>query len=215
MKITNETTTTLTVKTHDRTLLWIFGIILLLAGILIVTFIRARTLTVDELRPPQLIFQTDPDAVPLEDIGKDATFRFAYDVTQRTVAGRRPFILLGALAVIGGLIIVLGPHRGSTFVFDKDQQSLTMKHSRSFFRTHTEQVPLGDISEVRVERDRARNSKNGQNYGVNLVVSHTEGTPLTRNYINYKTVHPLSAGFHFDYEQCQALVDRIWGFVNK
>ncbi|MEM7344055.1 MAG: hypothetical protein AAF485_07420 [Chloroflexota bacterium] len=217
MKITTDTPTTLVVKTNHRTRRLVFGIVILLAGLLVVSFVRIRILSDAELRPQGTLFQQDEDFdVAIDEAGKDATFRFAYYVSKRSTDGVRPIIALGVLGIIGGLIITLGPSRSEIVYFDKNQQQITVKRPRSFFRTEAEQYKFADISEVRVERNRANSyTKSEDSYGVNLSISHSEGKPLTKNYINYKTVIPLSDSYRYPYDTAQVVVDRILAFLEK
>jgi hypothetical protein len=111
-----------------------------------------------------------------------------------------------------GLIILVGPYRSTKTTFDKSQQQVTLKQPRWFFRSKVEVYPFQNIAEVRVERDRFTRRKN-RNYGVSLVISHSEGAPLSDNYVHYKTVFPLSESFRYDYERARSVVDRINTFI--
>ena len=213
MRISQQTPTLLTVKTGKRKRLFALGLFLLVAGLLIVSLLRIRPLSGTDLRPPRLIFQQEQTLEPESEIGKDATFRFAYQITKQTTSGLRPIIFLGVLGLIAGLTILLGPNRSDTVIFDKANKRLTLKQPRWFFRSEIETYPFEDIAEVRVERDRSSGTNNMNNYGVNLVLSHSQGTPLTNNYIHYKTVFPLSQSYRQDYQSSQTMVDTILNFI--
>jgi hypothetical protein len=87
-----------------------------------------------------------------------------------------------------------------------------LKQPRWFFRSKIEMYPFHNISEVRVERDRASN-RDKQNFGVNLVLSHSEGVPLSRDFVHYKTVFPLSESYRYDYDSAQNVANSISAFM--
>ena len=104
-------------------------------------------------------------------------------------------VVAGALlAALLGLIIILSPFDSSTASFNKATRRVTLKKPRWFFRSEVETHPFDTIAEVNVEQNRSANRKE-RTYGVNLVIGHSEGLPLSRNYTYYITVFPLSASF--------------------
>jgi hypothetical protein len=216
VKITKQTSTELVIKTSNRALVFTIGVILLMAGVLIVTQISVRPLSAEELRPPIPFFQPEQEGPQTEtDVENpstaNASYRLAYYFGQLAGQGLRPLIVLGGLGILVGLTIIAGPYRRTVVKFDKAQHRLTLKQPRWFFRSKTENHSFSDLADVRVERDRLNTRDNS--YGVALVFSHNEGAPLSANFIQYKTVFFLSESFRYGYDRARDTADRIKSFV--
>jgi hypothetical protein len=216
MKITKQTSTELVIKSRNRALVFTIGVILLLTGVLLVTLIRVRPLSAEELRPPIPFFQLEAEGPKTEaDVENpstaNASYRLAYYFGQLTGQGLRPLIACGGVGILVGLAIIAGPYRRTVVKFDKAQHHLTLKQPRWFFRSKTEEHSFDDLADVRVERDRLNTRENS--YGVTLVFSHNEGAPLSPNFIQYKTVFFLSESFRYDYGRARDMVDSIKSFL--
>ena len=206
MKIIKQTPTSLIIKANPKTAQLAFGMLLLIIGLFVLSFVRIQTLPTSELLFPR--FSEPSVAAPS---ASEVSVRLAYSVGKWSTHGRRPFVALAILGIIVGSIIVLGPNRSQTLIFDKSNQQLTIKKPRHFFRSKVERYDLTDISDIRVERDQ---SSKGQGYGVTVVVSHSEGIPLNRNYIHYKKVFPLSRAYKYKQQQAKEMAQRIESFLS-
>ena len=218
VKITKQTSTELVIKTRNRILVFLIGAILLVVGLLLVSLIRVQPLSAEELRPPILFFELEEEGPKNEaDIenpsAANASYRLAYYFGQLTGHGLRPLIAFGIAGILVGLVIIVGPYRRTVVRFNKAQQRLTLKQPRWFFRSKTEVHSFDDLADVRVERDRLNSDDNS--YGVALVFSHYEGTPLSPNFVQYKTVFFLSESLRYDYERARNMVDSINAFVTE
>jgi hypothetical protein len=116
MKITKQTSTELVIKTRNRALVFTIGLILLLAGALIVTLIRVRPLSAEQLRPPIPFFQLEEEGPKTEaDVENpstaNASYRLAYYFGQLAGEGLRPLIACGGIGILVGLAIIAGPFR--------------------------------------------------------------------------------------------------------
>ncbi len=217
MRITKQTPTKLIVKTNEKINLLIFGLVILALGLLVVYLVNVPPLTQDDLTLSRLLSQQqegdalDEPEVRNSSVAKTA-FKLAFYLSQLLFNRERPVILVALLGIMAGFIILLGPYRSAKTTFDKSQQQVMLKQPRWFFRSNIEVHPFQNISDVRVERDRYTNKKN-RRYGVSVVISYNEGAPLSKNYIHYKTVFPLSESFRYDYERARKVVDRINAFI--
>jgi hypothetical protein len=218
MKVVKQTPTILVVKAGAKTSLLIWGAIILLAGILAIALIRVDPLTYIDAHAPALIRasqETDPSDSQLRAPSTGyAGLNLAHYVGELLFAKTRPFVALGILGVIVGLFIVLTPHHNRSVVLNKAAQQVILKQPKWFFRSKAERCSFQDVSEVRVERDRETAGRSEKNYRVALVISHSEGAPLSRNYIHYKTVFPLSETYRYDYKSAREVVDRIHTFLH-
>lgn len=219
MRIAKQTPTTLIIKTNEKRLLLTIGVILLLVGLLITVLVRIQPLNQSELHLSSLFYYQQEGAASFDPEAQqssvaDTGFRLAYYVGRLSFTRERPIVALALISIIAGFIIVVGPYRGETTTFDKAQQQVQLKQPGWFFRYENQTHPLQKVSEVRVERDRS-NTRRKQNFGVSLVISQSEGTPLSRNYIHYKTVYPLSESNQYDYESAKNLVEQIQKFMAK
>ncbi len=217
MKIAKQTPEKLVIKTNSKVVLLIIGGLLLLAGILIITLIRTRPLTFqDQLTPSLFVLQhvdnpsTDSEIEPIST--NEAGYRIANYVGQLMFIRERPIITIAVISIVVGSVILLGPFWGTKITFDKTTQQVQLKQARWFFRSEVEQHPFSELYEVRVERDRSKN-RSDKNFGANLVFSHHEGAPLSRDYVHYKTVFPLSKPFQYDYQSVKAIVNNIRAFM--
>ena len=217
MRIAKQTPTRLVIKTNEKRLLLAIGAILLLVGLLITVLVRIQPLNQRELRLSSIFYQQQEGAASFEPEAQqssvaDASFRLAYYVGRLSFTRERPIVALALVSLIAGFIIVVGPHRGETITFDNSQQHVNLKQPGWFFRSKSEIHLFQKISEVRVERDRS-NTRSEQNFGVSLVINQSEGTPLSKNYVHYKTVHPLSESNQYDYENARNMVEQIQKFM--
>ena len=219
MRIAKQTPTLLIVKTNERRLLLTIGAILLLVGLLITIVVRIQPLNQRELHLSSLFYYQQEGAASFEPEAQqssvaDTGFRLAYYVGRLSFTRERPIVALALVSIIAGFIIVVGPSRSETTTFDKAQQQVMLQQPGWFFRSKVESHPFQKVSEVRVERDRS-NTRKGQNFGVSLVINQSEGIPLSRNYIHYKTVYPLSGSYDYDYESAKNVVEQIQKFMTK
>lgn len=216
MKIIRQTATMLTIKANPKTGRLALGVLMLVIGLLVVSFVRVRTLREEELIFPRIAERLearaeDPAlAVPSS---SEISIRLAYRLSKLSTDGARPFIALAILSIIVGGVLIMGPNRSQTFIFDKSKQELSIKEPRPFLRSHINTYQLNNISAIRVDRD---HSPKGQgDYGVSLVVSHSEGLPLNRNYIHYKKIFPLSQSYHYDQQSAQKIAERLMDFLDE
>ena len=220
MKVAKQTPTVLVVKAGAKPLLLIFGLIILVTGLLAVSLIKIRPLTSDVQRLPDLL-ESSRELLPAEAAlqtsspGGYGSLSVAHYVGELLFSEQRPVVVIGALGVLVGLLILLGPIYSRTVRLDKAGQQVILKQPRWFFRSKTEAHGFQYISEARVERDRETIGKTERNYRVDLVISHSEGTPLSRDFVHYKTVFPLTNSFRYDYKRAQAMVDRIQAFLEE
>jgi hypothetical protein len=144
-----------------------------------------------------------------------ASLNLAHYVGQLLLSRERPLLLLSALAVLVGLVSLAAPHRSRTVTLDKARQQVTLTRPRWFFLTRVETYPLSSISTVRTDWDRARRQPTDRKYRVELVIGHSEGAPLSHDYLFYKTVYPLTESYRSDRETAQEMVAQIRGFLGK
>ncbi len=216
MKVTKETPTQLSIQTRSRLGLRLLGLFLLLGGLLVFFVVRLQPLSQADLQDPSLLVQqqaTQPEAEPSfqEPSILETGFKLANYAGRLIFTRERPALVASLLALVAGLVFLTGPFGSAGALFDKAERRVSLKQPDWFFRSRTESYPFEDICEIRVERDQATNKKN--NYGVNMVIGHSEGRPLSRNYVYYKTVFPLSESFRYDYKSAQKVADRINTFV--
>ena len=217
MKITKQTPTILTIKSNKHLKLLIFGTVVLALGLLIIVLVRVQPLRQSDLQVSKLFYlhqesadSYNPDA---QNPSLAATgFRLTYYTGRLLFTRERPVVVLALLALIAGLLILIGPFRSQVVKFDKSQQRVELKQPRWFFRSHQERYPFQQISGVSVERERA-STKKERNFGVNLSISHSEGTPLSRNYVHYITVVPVSQSYRYDYDRAKTMVEQIKKFL--
>lgn len=216
MKIVRQTATMLTIKANPKTGWLALGVLMLVVGLLVVSLVRVRTLREQELIFPRIAERLEARAeepalaVPSS---SEISIRLAYRLSKLSTDGARPFVALAILAIIVGSTIVMGPNRSQTLIFDKSKQQLSIKEPRWFLRSHVKTYQLEDISDIRVDRD---HSPKGQGkYGVSLVLSHSEGLPLNRNYIHYKKIFPLSQAYKYKPQSAQTIVERVTDFLNE
>lgn len=216
MKITQKSPTVLTVKTNPYIKRLFFGIGLLIVGGFLTWFVRLNPISLNEFRAPQDLFpenETNQTEIRRTYETAEATFRVAHVVGKLTMTGERPLIIVAIGCLVIGLVIVLGPYRSQLVVFDKTKKRVILKQPRWFFRSKVEKHPWENISEISVERALTPNSNPEQCYGVTLIIRHSEGTPLSPNYIFYKTVFPLTATYQYNYQQAQQMANQINQFL--
>ena len=217
MRITTQTADKLVVRTHSRNVLLIIGALFVVAGGVTLALIRVRPVTFQELERPSLLAQqqednlsTDSEIEPIS--ANEAGYQIANYVGHLLFVRERLVNVLAVISLVVGGCILVGPFWGTKVIFDKVQQQVRLKHARWFFQSTVEQYPFSELYEVRVERDRTANQSD-KNYGASLVFSHHEGAPLSRNYVHYKTVFPLSESCRYDYSSAEAIVNRIRAFM--
>jgi hypothetical protein len=176
-----------------------------------------QPVTFQDLRPPSLLAQQqvenpDTDSEIETVTGNEAAYQIANYVGHLIFVEERPFIVVAIASIVLGLLILVGPFRGARVTFDKTQQQVELKQARWFFLSATEHHPFDELYEVRIERDRLKNRPD-KSFGAVLVFSNHEGTPLSQDYINYKTVFPLSESFRYDYHYVETIIERIRVFM--
>jgi hypothetical protein len=217
MKIARQTPDKLVVSTNSRANMLVIGALLVIAGGLMMALVRVHPVTFQDLRPPSLLMQqhvrnpaTDSEIETITT--NEAGYQIANYLGHLIFIRERPFITLAIASIVLGAIILLGPYWGARVTFDKAREQVQLKQARWFFRSAVERYPFSELYEVRIERDRSKNRPE-KSFGANLVFSHHEGAPLSRDYINYKTVFPLSESFRYDYQSVEAIVNRIRAFM--
>jgi hypothetical protein len=216
MRIARQTRSKLVVKTNERWLLRSLAWLALIVGVTIIALFGVHQPGLDELQTPTL-FTYQQDGTPgvegeVEAQASTGAFKFAQYLGLLLLGRERLWTTLAGLAIITGVWVMLGPYRPITAVFDLSQQRVRVKQPRWFFRSKIDVFPLDNVSEVRVERDRLRR-KAANCFGAMLIISQSEGVPLTRDYVHYKTAFPLAKPFRYTYQTTQLLVDRIQGFL--
>ena len=219
MKITTQTPTTMIIKTDGRTVLLGVGVTLLVVGLLVNVLVRVEPLTYLDAAAPDLI-EASQDRDPADSQLRApstgyAGLNLAHYVGQLMLSKQRPLLPLGLVSLLVGLFILAGPHYSRTVTLDKAGQQITLTRPRWFFLTKTETYPLQNISEVRAEWDRERTRRSDRKYRVELVIGHSEGTPLSHDYLFYKTVYPLTESYRYDWDKAQGIADEIQGFLGK
>ncbi len=217
MRIVKQTATTLTIKSNKRQKLLIFGIVIFVLGLLTTILVRVQPLSQSDLQPSKIFYYQQESAdsfnpetqnPSLEAIG----FRLTYYLGRLIFTRERPVVVLALLALIIGFLILSGPFRSQVVKFDKSQRQVELKQARWFFGSHIETHPFQKISGVSVERERA-STKSELNFGLNLIISHSEGLPLSKNYIHYKTVFSVSQSYRYDYDQAKTMLEQINNFL--
>jgi hypothetical protein len=219
VRVASQTSTELRISTNDKVWLFILGVLMLGLGTMLLILIQVQPLTRRDLQDPTLLVQQqqlEPELKPdfEEPSVSEAWYRLLLHLGRSIFIRERAVVGGALLAVLFGLIIILGPFDSTTASFDKATRQVTLKKPRWFFRSDVETYPFDTIAEVRVERDRSA-GRNDQTYGVNLVIGHSEGLPLSRNYTYYRTVFPLSASFKYGYDQAQAIAERVRTFMRE
>jgi len=219
MKISKHSDSQLVLKAGARTRLLALGLIMLMLGLVAVISVRVRPVMPEEVRLPNLLQnqQRDPSATEQTIQTSSATGfgglslgQYVGEIFFRRLQG----LSLAGLVGIGlGLLILLGPHSNRVVKFDKAKQTATVTQPRWFLRKKQETYPFRDVTEVRVERNRESSSRSKKNYRVDLVISHSEGVPLSRDYIHYKTIFPLTDVYRYSYQTAKKYVDEIQGFL--
>jgi|GEM_PF-2329581 len=219
MKITTQTPTTMVVKAGGKAGLLATGVILLVVGLLVIVLVRVEPLTYLDAAAPDLIKasqERDPADSQLRAPSTGyASLNLAHYVGQLLLSRQRPLLLLSLMAVLAGLFILAGPHYSRTISLDKTGQQVILTRPRWFFLTRTKTYPLQNIFEIRADWDRERTRRAGRKYRVELVIGHSEGTPLSRDYLFYKTVFPLTESYRYDWETAQGIAAEIRGFLGK
>lgn len=224
MRIVKQTPTKLIIKSSDKTRLLLLGVAVFIVGSLVVALsLEPVTLGLGIIGPddfvlPDLYRQFDEDTNP-EELFEQLTrgeigIELAYHAG-RVLISQGCFLALGIFGLIVGVIILLGPNRNRKFTLDKSQQQMKVKRPRWFFRSSTAAYNLQDVSNVRVERDRMAISKKKHCYRVHLLANHSEGVPLTPNYIQYVEVLPLSEAYRYDQKKAQETADSIRAFLQN
>lgn len=224
MRIVKQTPTNLIIKSSDKTRLLLLGVAVFIVGLLVVALsLEPVTLGLgiigqEDFVLPDLYRQFDEDTNPEElfeqlsqgEIGIELAYHAG-----RVLVSQGCFLLLGIFGLIVGVIILLGPNRNRKFTLDKSQRQLKIKRPRWFLRSSTAMYDLRDVSNVRVERDRMTGSKKERRYRVHLLANHSEGVPLTPNYIQYVEVLPLSEAYRYDQKKAQETADSIRAFLQN
>ncbi len=219
MKITKQTPTILTIKSNKRMKLLIFGVIIFVLGLLITILVRVQPLQQSDLQISRLFSYQEESADAFNPNAQNPTvaatsFRLSYYAGRLMFTRERPLVVLALLGLTVGFLILIGPVRGQVVRFDKSRQQVELKQPRWFFRLHTETYPFERISEVSVAREQASTRKE-RNFGVDLSISHSDGAPLSRNYVFYKTVFPVSQSYRYDYDRAKKMADQINNFLTQ
>jgi hypothetical protein len=219
MKISKQSDSQLVLKAGARTSLLVLGLIMVILGLLAIFSVRVSPVLPEEVRLPSLLQsqQRDPSATEQTIQTSSATgfggLSLGQYLGEILFSGRRVFFLAGVAGISLGLLILVGPHSNRIIKLDKATQTVTIKHPGWFFRKKQVTYPFRDITEVRVERNRETRRRSKKNYRVDLVISHSEGAPLSRDYIHYKTIFPLTEAYRSSYQTAKQYVDEIQGFL--
>jgi hypothetical protein len=205
------------VKSGSRNFLLAAGYALLLFGLLVIMLVRVEPLTYLDAAAPDLIKasqERDPADSQLRAPSTGyASVNLAHYVGQLILSKQRPLLPLSLIALVVGLFILAGPHYNRTMTLDKAEQRVTLTRPRWFFMTRAETYPWQDISEVRADWDRETRQRSERKFRVELVIGHSEGAPLSRNYLFYKTVFPLTESYLYERDTAQGIVDGIRAFL--
>lgn len=217
MRIAKQTPTILTIKSNSRRKLLIFGIVIFVLGLLTIILVRVQPLKQSDLQLSKIFYYQEESADSFNPDTQNPSlaetgFRLTYYTGRLIFTRERPVVVLALLGLIAGFLIIIGPFRNQVVKFDKSQQKVALKQPRWLFRSHDETYPFERISEVSVARERA-SSRKERNFGVNLSISHSDGAPLSKNYVFYKTVFPVSQTYKYDYDRSKAMVDQIKKFL--
>ncbi len=216
MRVSKQTDSKLVVKTNEKRLLRFLGLLALVGGVAVNLYVGVSLPGLDELQPPTL-FAYQQDGTPgvegeVAAEADSAVFQFGNYIGLMLLARERLWTTLGSVAMLAGALILLGPYRPTVTTFDTKKRQVTVKQPRWFFRSKRDTCPFHNISAIRVERDRVR-TKPGRCFGANLIISHSEGRPLSEDYVHYTTVFPLSEQYRYDYPTAQAVVNRVQSFL--
>lgn len=219
MRVAYQTPTELRISTNDKVWLFILGIMMVGLGTMLLILIQVQPLTRRDLLDPTLFVQQqqlEPELEPdfEEPSVSETWYRLLLHVGRSIFLRERAVVGGALLVVLLGLIIILGPFDSTTASFDQAARQVTLRKPRWFFLSEVETYPFDTIAEVSVEQNRSAD-RSDQTYGVNLVIGHSEGLPLSRNYTYYRTVFPLSASFKYDHDQAQAIAERIRAFMRE
>lgn len=217
MRIVKQTPTILTIKSNKRLKLLIFGVVIFVLGLLTIILVRVQPLRQSDLQLSKIFYSqqenTDSFNPEAQNLSLQAVgLRLTYYTGRLMFTRERPVVILALLGLIVGFLILIGPTRNQVVKFDKAQQQVELKQPRWFFRSHDETYPFARISEVSVAREQALTKKE-RNFGVNLSISHSDGLPLSKNYVHYKTVFPVSQSYNYDYDRAKTMVDHINTFL--
>jgi len=217
MRIAKESTTVLTVSANKHARLRLAGFVALGLGLAVIFLVRVQPLDLLDLQEPALLRQQQEGQPELEpDFAEpsisETGYRLAFYFGRLLFTRERPVVVVALLGVITGLFILAGPYHSRKATFNKARQQVTLKEPRWFFRSKVEVHSFEQISEVRVERDWTTGGSE-RNYGVNLIISHSEGAPLSSDYIHYKTVFLLSESYKYNYQMARDMVDRIGPYL--
>jgi len=220
MKVIKQTSDQLVIQTHNRVMLLALGVVLLVVGILIVLLVRIEPLgyipeglTLSEEQKGDADLDPEFEGPSAGKVG----FELSRYASRQLLSGPRPLFLAGRLAIMIGLLLVLAPTRSRTIRLDKDKGQIIIQKPAWFFRFKEDKQDLKNLVDVIVEQNPEADDqvKAAAACRVDLVISHSEGIPLTPNYIYYRTIHPLSQRYRYTQETAQAMVERIQSFLKE
>lgn len=189
------------------------GALLLVSSIalLIVLLMIIPPISADEL----MLSQSSAERIPNErDIsGGEIGVLLLYRIGRIAGDGLRPLLGLAAIGIIAGIVMLLMPNPSMQIVFDSSAREVQIIRYDWFFRPGSETHQLEDISEIRVER--STEQIGDKVYRASLVLSLSEGLPLTPNYVHYKKVFPFSQSYRYSYEGAHAFAEQVRKFLGK
>jgi hypothetical protein len=219
MKIITDTPGQLTVKLVKRPGWLILGLALLAVGLAIIIWVKPQPLAPVKADILSMLRQQAEDPRLEPDYQPPSVGGVSLDLVGYTVgalfSGGRWLFLLGVASLLAGGTMALSPAGRSRKVsFSASPGQVSLTRPGWFFRSRTESYPFRNIAEARVERNPTFTGPAETCYRVCLVISHSEGTPLSPNFVSYKTVVPFSR-YRYDYHTCQKVVDRIELALNR
>jgi hypothetical protein len=207
MTTIQETPDLLVIKSFSHRRRLIFGLALLLFGLLVsfavfFRLIQLRTLVADHLT--QLPRPAQSEQVPSPG---EVVVRLTYEGVRFVTRGPRPVVGLGFLSLIAGGIILAGYKPGQVIAFNKTSRQVTLVKSDRLFRPQIAQYPFQAISAVRMERDRSFTSQGDNVFTVQLEIDLSDPTQNESDFVYKKPI--LLSRFKHSRAWAQDMVEKI------
>lgn len=215
MKITDQQPTLLTIKTDTDADLTRYAWILVLVSLLIlVGFIIGRTTgQIPPLNEIDLVLHSGEQPAEAHVSGGDVFFKLMYRVGRIISNPFRLVVVLALFGLIVGSTILIRPGLSKRITFDTAEQRVTIKGRTWLLRPVVEQYALQNVADIRVERSTAKHGD--AIYRAILVLSVSEGVPLTNSYVHSIKVFPFSQAYRYSQPVVQAVVERIHTFLKN
>lgn len=207
-----ESPTQLTIKSFARTRRLILAIVLLLLGLLIVFAVPAKLLQMREIEPPPIRILRERGFDP--PTPAELLARLSDESGRTLIRGQRPILLPGILSLIAGAVLLFSYTTGQTIIFDKPSRQVSIKQSHRPFRTQVSHFDFDDITDIRIDRNRAYLSKGPNNFTVRLEFDLNNPDAIQPSDFVYKRQWLLTR-YRLDQGEAQAIVDRVNAFVGQ